>query len=283
MEKIPLPTKVEFLPGENKNTSIVIIEPCYPGYGTTIGNALRRILLSSLPGAAVKSFKIKGALHEFSSINNIKEDLVEISLNLKLLRLKVFSEEPVKLELKVKGEKKVSAGDIKPNSDVEIANPELHIATLTDKEAELDMEIIVSKGRGYITTESREKEELEVGMIAIDSLYSPIQKIGYKIENVRVGQMTNWDKLILTIETDGTITTQEALNQASNLMLEHFVFIEANTQTGKKVAPAKEKALKTEKEEPIIAETAVTKDEVTEKVEDKKEPKKRGRPRKKKE
>lgn len=233
MEKIPLPSKIEFQKGSDENEAIVSIQPCYPGYGTTLGNALRRVLLSSLPGAAVTAFKVKGVQHEFSTIPHVKEDFVEISLNLKQLRLKVFSEEPLRLSLKEKGEKEVKAKNIKVTSDVEIINPELHLATLTDKNADLDMEIVVSRGKGYVPTEARE-EELEIGMIAIDSIFSPIRNVGFKIENVRVGKMTNFENLTLTIETDGTITPQEALNQATKILIEQFNFIEKKAGKEKK-------------------------------------------------
>jgi len=253
MENIPLPSKIEIQPGKNANQAAVSIQPCHPGYGTTLGNALRRVLLSSLPGAAVTAFKIKGASHEFSALSNVLEDLVEVALNLKQLRLKVFSAEPVRLELKVKGEKKVTAKDIKPNSDVEIANPDLLIATLTSKDAELEMEIIVSQGRGYIPTENREKENLETDMIMVDAIFTPIKNVGFQIENVRVGQMTNYENLILNIETDGTISPQEALSQATQTLIDHFNFIADQTKPTAKVKAKKEKkekaAAKEEKKE----------------------------------
>ncbi len=240
MEKIPLPQKIEIKSLDKENESIVSIQPCYPGYGTTLGNALRRVLLSSLPGAAVTSFKIKGVNHEFSAIPNVLEDVVEISLNLKQLRLKIFSDEPVRLKLKASGEKKVTAKDIEKNSDVEIINQDMLIATLTGKTAEFEMELIVNQGRGYIPTEVREKESLETGMIAIDSIYTPIKNVGFKIENVRIGQMTNYENLLLTIETDGTISPKDALAKANELLLEHFNFIaENNAQTEAKKKPAK--------------------------------------------
>lgn len=251
MENIPLASNITFEKGKNENESIVSIWPFFPGYGTTLGNALRRVLLSSLPGAAVTSFKVKGAQHEFSSVPHVKEDLVEISLNLKRLRLKLHSEEPQKLSLNVKGVKKVKASDIKTPSQVEIVNPDLHLATLTDKEAELDMEMTVSKGRGYLPTESREKEEIEVGQINIDAIFSPIVNVGFKLENVRVGQMTNYDKLILNIETDSTITPQEALNQAAEILIEQFGFIASETKKESKVKKETKKsttAKKTKKE-----------------------------------
>lgn len=222
MDTIPLPSKITIQEGKNKNNSIFIIEPCYPGYGTTLGNALRRNLLSSLPGAAVVSYKIKSAQHEFSSIENVKEDLVDISLNLKQLRLKVFTDEPVRLELKAKGEKKITAHDIVPNSNVDIINKNLLLLTLTDKNAQIDMEIVVSRGRGYVPSEAREQGNLEIGMITIDSNFTPIVRVGFSVENVRVGQMTNWDKLVLDIETDGTVSPNEAMHIALKDLIDHF-------------------------------------------------------------
>lgn len=220
-KSIPLPQKIDFQEID-KNKAAIIIEPCYPGYGVTLGNSLRRVLLSSLEGAAVTAFKMKSVQHEFSTIPYIKEDLVEIILNLKKLRLKLFSDEPLKLELNAKGEKKVTAADITPNSQIEIINKNLLIATLTDKKAVLEMEIYVNKGRGYVIVESREKEKLEIGMIAIDSLYSPILNVGFEIENVRVGQKTDFEKIILTLETDGSLTPKEAFMQAATILVEQF-------------------------------------------------------------
>lgn len=225
MENIPLPSKIEIADGSSKHEGIISIYPCQPGFGTTLGNALRRVLISSLPGAAVIAFKIKGVSHEFSTIEHVKEDVVEIILNLKQLRLKVFSDEPVRIELKAKGDKKVTAKDIKASSDVEIVNPELVIATLTDKNAELEMELIVGQGRGYVPTEVREKESIEVDMIMVDSIFTPVRNVGLAVEHVRVGQMTNFEKLVLTIETDGTISPAEALIASNQILLDHFNFI----------------------------------------------------------
>ena len=225
MEDILLPSKIEIVPGERENESILTMEPFFHGYGHTVGNALRRVLLSSLPGAAVTAVKIKGASHEFQAIPNVKEDVLEIILNLKQLRLKVYSDEPVKLTLHAKGEKKVTGKDIEANSDVEIANPNLHIATLTSKTGELEMEITVAKGRGYVATEERGKERGELGTIAVDALYSPIRSVGYKVDDVRVGQVTNYDKLTLTIETDGTVDADEAIRQSAKILIDHFALL----------------------------------------------------------
>lgn len=221
MEAIPLPNQVQLI-SEDGNRYVFVMEPLYPGYGQTIGNALRRVLLSSMPGAAVTAVKIKWADHEFSTLPNIKEDVVQIILNLKQLRLKVHTDEPVRLSLKVKGEKMVTAADIKKTDLVEVVNEDLHIATLDNKNAELDMEIIVQQGRGYVPVEMRENEKHEIGMIAVDAIYTPIKNVNFEISNVRVGQITNFDKLTITMETDGTISGNEALNIAAHILVDHF-------------------------------------------------------------
>lgn len=225
MEDILLPSKIEIVPGERENESTLTMEPFFHGYGHTVGNALRRVLLSSLQGAAVTAVKIKGGSHEFQALPNVKEDVLEIILNLKQLRLKVYSDEPVKLTLHAKGEKKVTGKDIAPNSDVEVANPGLHIATLTDASADLEMEITVAKGRGYVPTEERGKDRGELGTIAVDALYSPIRSVGYRVEDVRVGQITNYDKLTLTIETDGTVDAAEAIRSSAKILIGHFALL----------------------------------------------------------
>lgn len=221
---ISLPNKIYFA-AEEKFKSVVVIEPLYPGYGVTIGNALRRVLLSSLPGAAVTAVKIRSVDHEFSTVPNVTEDVVDIILNLKQLRLKLDSQEPVRLELKAKGQKEVRAKDIKPDSRVEIVNPELLIATLDNKQAELMMEIVVENGRGYVPVEMRESEKLEIGMIAVDAIFTPMRNVNFEVENVRVGQITNYDKLTITMETDGSITGGEALDLASQILVDHFALL----------------------------------------------------------
>ncbi|MFA6254568.1 MAG: DNA-directed RNA polymerase subunit alpha [Patescibacteria group bacterium] len=282
MENIPLPSKIEARPGQKQNEEIISIQPCHPGYGTTLGNALRRVMLSSLPGAAVTAFKIKGVSHEFSTVPYVKEDLVEISLNLKQLRLKVYSEEPVRLELKAKGEKVVTAKDIKTNSDVEVINSDLVIATLTNKEAELEIEIVATQGRGYIPTETREKEDLETNMIMIDSIFTPVKNVGFNLESIRVGQMTNYENLILTIETDGSISPQEALNQATQILINHFQFIadqvvpevKAKKTTKEKKAKEKEEKASESDTEAVASEPEAKVGRKRTKKADKKEDKK---------
>ncbi len=216
-----LPSKITFMRGDRPHEGMLVVEPCAQGYGTTLGNALRRVLLSSLPGAAVTAVKIKGADHEFATMPNIKEDALEIILNLKLLRLKLFSEEPVKLTLSVKGEKQVTAADFKKDALVEIVNPELPIATITASSGSFEIDVWVSPGRGYKSIDERGKEKLELGMIAIDALYNPVINVSYKVEATRVGEKTDFDKLVLRVETDGTIDPLEAVNQAVQIVTDH--------------------------------------------------------------
>lgn len=228
MENILLPSTIRFEAGSRPNEGILVVEPCFHGYGTTLGNAMRRVLLSSLPGAAVTAVKIKGVTHEFQAIDGIKEDVLEIILNLKGLRLKCHSDVPVKLSLKSKGEGVVTAKDIEKNADVEIVNADLKIATLTDPKASFDVEITVARGRGYNPTEDRNKEGADLGTIAIDALFSPVRTVGYKVENTRVGEITNYDKLTMTIETDGTITPEEAVRSSSKLLIDYFSILLQN-------------------------------------------------------
>ncbi len=222
MEPIPLPTKLEYTPGSKPNETILSIEPLYPGYGLTIGIALRRILLSSLSGGAIVAVKIKGVDHEFSTLPYVKEDVVDIILNLKKLRFKVHTDEQVKITLRAKGEKTVTARDIEASNEVEISSPDLPICTLTNKNAQVEMDFYIRLGRGYLPTESREKEKLEIGTIAIDALFMPIRNVSLNFQNVRVGQMTNYNRALLGIETDGSITAQDAVHEACKILTDHF-------------------------------------------------------------
>ena len=207
---------------EKENEGVFEIEGLYTGYGLTLGNALRRVLLSSLPGAAITQIKIKGVDHEFSTIDGVMEDVVEITLNLKRVRFRFFADEPQTLILKVKGEKKVKAGDIKSNAQVEVANPDLHIATLTNKNAELEMEITVEKGLGYVPVEARKIEKLPIKTIALDAIFTPVSKVNFIVENMRVGERTDYNRLKLTVETDGTISPSKAVHKAANILKDHF-------------------------------------------------------------
>jgi DNA-directed RNA polymerase subunit alpha len=222
MEKIALPQKMTVLPGNQPNEELIVVEPFFPGYGTTVGNALRRVLLASLPGAAVVGVKIAGADHEFMGLPGIQEDVLALVLNLKKLRLKIFSDEICKLTLDVSGQKVVTAADITPNSQVEIVNPDLVLANLTTKEANLSMEIFVSNGRGYEMVENRLKTKKEIGYIEIDSMYTPVMAAGLTVENVRVGNMVNWDKLILRVLTDGTTSPRQAFADANDILINQF-------------------------------------------------------------
>lgn len=226
MENILLPSKMYFTPGERDHESILTVEPLHHGYGTTVGNTLRRVLLSSLPGAAVVGMKIKGVQHEFSAVTGVKEDVLEIMLNLKQLRMKVHTEEPVTLKLTASKEGVVTAAQIAPNSDVEIMNGDLVLCTLTDA-ISFEMDIVVSRGRGYMPTEEREEASTEIGMIGVDAMFSPVRQVGLRIENTRVGEITNYDKLIMNILTDGTVTPQEAVEHATKILLNHFTWIQS--------------------------------------------------------
>jgi len=226
METIFLPSKMHFAPGAVANESILTIEPLHHGYGTTVGNSLRRVLLSSLPGAAVTAMKIKGVQHEFSTVPGVKEDVLDIMLNLKKLRMKVHCEEPVVLKLATNAVGIVTAAAIEKNADVEIANPELEIATITDSKTPFDMEITVSRGRGYVPTEERDSAPTEIGVISVDAMFSPVRNVGFRVENTRVGEITNYDKLIMNITTDGTVSPQEAVEQTTKILLNHFTWIQ---------------------------------------------------------
>lgn len=257
MEPLLLPSKITFEAGSKPNEGRVIIEPCYFGYGTTLGNALRRVLLSSLPGAAVTAVKIKGVTHEFSAIEGVKEDVVEILLNLKQLRLRVHTSEEVRMTLSASGEKKVKGKDILPISDVEIVNPKLHIAGLTDPKASLEMEIFASQGRGYVPVEAQDKHRLELGTIAVDSIFTPVVNVGYRVEFVRVGEITNFERLVLTVETDGTITPEAAVRDATQILMDHFALVKENADevavVGAPAAPSEE-AAEEEGEKPVEEE-----------------------------
>ena len=247
MENILLPSKVEFQAGETPNVGLVVITPCYHGYGTTLGNALRRVLLSSLPGAAVEAFKIKGVQHEFGAVEGVKEDVVEIMLNLKQLVVKVYSEEPIKLNLVKKGNGAVTAKDFEKNADVEIINKDLVIAHLTGSKG-FEMEATVGRGRGFKTAEEKDRQNFDLGTIVVDSIYTPVRDVGYSVEYTRVGDITNYEKLILRVETNGTITPREATRQTVQILIDHFNIVMAEAEKpGEEVEAAE--AVGEEKEE----------------------------------
>ena len=204
-----------------KNYGKFVCEPLERGYGITIGNSLRRILLSSLPGSAIKSVKIEGAQHEFTTIPNVVEDVPEIILNLKMVRIKLDQNEEKTLRIDFKGEGEVKAGDIITDGTVEILNPDLHIATVS-KGGNLRMELVADMGRGYNTADKNKVPNQPIGVIAIDSIYSPVKKVNYSVENTRVGQMVDYDKLIIEVWTDGSLKPYEALSLAAKIMTEHL-------------------------------------------------------------
>ena len=216
---------------EDRNYGKFIVEPLERGYGTTLGNSLRRILLSSLPGTSVTSIKIEGILHEFSTIPGVKEDVTEIILNLKKLAVKVTGDEDKKAVIDATGPMEVTAGDIMGDPSIEIFNPDLHIATLEDK-ATLNMEINFSRGRGYVTADQNKTESMPIAVIPVDSIYTPVRKANFEVENTRVGQFTDYDKLTLEVWTDGSVTPEEAVSIGAKIMQEHlklFISLDENT------------------------------------------------------
>ena len=206
---------------EKRNYSKFVCEPLERGYGMTIGNSLRRILLSSLPGAAITSVKIDGVVHEFSTVTGVVEDIPEIIVNLKCVRLKMHDNEDKKISIDFKGPGEVKAGDIITDSSIEILNPELHIATVEDGET-LHMEMTVARGRGYNTADKNKTEDMALGTLPIDSIFTPVKKVNYKVENTRVGQRVDYDKLTIEVWTDGSLKPFEALSLAAKVMTSHL-------------------------------------------------------------
>ena len=258
---ITLPNKPKVIE-EKDNKAVFEISSCYPGYGITLGNAFRRVLLSSLSGAAITGVKVKGVQHEFSTIPNVVEDMVQIILNLKQIRFKLHSQQAFKITLKAKGEKEIKAKDIKTSSELEIINKDAHIATLTDKRAELDMEIEVEPGLGYSPTEERKKGKIEIGKIAVDAIFSPVLKVTYSIENMRVGERTDYDRIRFNIETDGTVSPREAFLKAAQILVDHYsIFIQLEDKKRIKktasIAKKKIKAIKTKLVKDDISKTKI--------------------------
>lgn len=235
MQSITLPKKSKFIE-TGENSGKFIIDDCYPGYGTTLGNSLRRVLLSSLDGAAATAIKIKGVSHEFSTIEGVLEDVVQIILNTKKLRFKSFSDDPIRLNLKFNGKGEITGKDIKGTSEVEIINKDQIIATSTNPKTELEMEIEVAKGIGYIPVELQEKRD-EIGWISIDAIYTPVKRVNYNVENMRVGKRTDYERIVLEILTDGTVTPTDAFNKAVMILVEQFSVlsegVDATTQSQK--------------------------------------------------
>ena len=205
---------------EDERTGVYVIEPLSPGYGVTLGNSLRRVLFSSLAGSAVSSVQIDGVTHEFTTIPGMHEDVVELILNIKTLRVKLHTDESVILHLEAKGPGEVYAKDFQANASVTIADPDHYLASL-DKQGKLSLDVVIERGRGYIPSELKRHEQRALGTISVDSVFTPVKKVHYEVENTRVGGMTNFDKLTIDITTDGTVHPREALRQAAQILLEH--------------------------------------------------------------
>lgn len=256
MENIPLPDSVTVVSEEGSEATFEI-SPYFPGYGPTVGNAIRRVLLSSLQGAAVTAVRCEGVEHEFSTLPGVAEDFVTILLNMKRLRVKLHGDGPVELELKASGVKTVTAGDIEKVSNVDVANPDHVIAHLTDAHATLHLTLTVERGRGYVPVETRDTENRPIGTIAVDAIYTPVERVSYRVENVRVGQITEFHKLIMTIRTDGTILPREALTQAASILKDHFGALATDVSerlTYRRATPAAEERVAT----PSVAVVAMT-------------------------
>ncbi|MBI1857424.1 DNA-directed RNA polymerase subunit alpha [Candidatus Saccharibacteria bacterium] len=222
------------------SSATFVIEPLHTGYGMTLGNSLRRVLLSSIAGAAITAFKVEGASHEFTTLPGVKEDIVDIMLNLKSVRFRIFSDEPQTLRIVKNGKGKVTAKDIQKNADVEVVNPEHLIATIDDDKSNLTMDLVVETGRGYRTIEEGSSRK-NTDMIALDAIFSPVLRVRYKIENTRVGQMTDLDKLLITIDTDGSISPSDAFEEASAILVNQYTALAGQTRIEVSSPHAKEK------------------------------------------
>lgn len=233
MTNFPLPKSFTEVSYDKKaHRAVFAIEPLYPGYGMTIGNALRRVLLSSLPGAAITHVKIDGVTHEFTTLPHVKEDMVDVLLNIKQIRFRLHSDEPVVVKLTANGAKTVTAADIEANAQVDVINIKQEICTITDAAGKVEMEFTVAAGRGYVPVENREKEKLDIGTIAVDAIYTPIKNVNFTTEHVRVEQITNFDKLMIDITTDGSMTPADALRQSAQILLDHFTFLLGGASAG---------------------------------------------------
>ncbi len=215
---VVLPSKPRIIK-EEKSLGIYEIDGLYPGYGHTLGNSLRRIILSSLPGAAITSVKIAGVSHEFSTLEGVKEDVITILLNLKKLRIKLLTDEPQTMSIKVKGIKTVTGAEIETPGQLEIINKDQHIATVTDKGVELDIQMTIERGLGYVPKEVIQKDRVDIGSISMDAIFTPIKRVNYEVELMRVGNRTDFNRIRITIETDGTVTPKEALEHSIQTMI----------------------------------------------------------------
>ncbi len=236
---VALPSKPRIV-SEEEFRGIYEIDGLYPGYGHTLGNSLRRIILSSLPGAAITQVKIEGAEHEFATLSGVKEDVITMLLNIKRIRIASHSDEPITISLKKKGTGMVTAGDIDAPSQVEILSPEQPIAEITNKTTELEIEMTVEKGLGYVAREIHQKDKVEIGTIALDAVFTPIRRANYEVENMRVGDRTDYNRLRIMIETDGTLTPKEALEQSIEVMIHQLKSVIGFQETEPEVAETPE-------------------------------------------
>jgi DNA-directed RNA polymerase subunit alpha len=252
---VTLPSKPRVV-HEEENRGTFEIDGLYPGYGHTLGNSLRRIILSSLPGAAITQVKIDGVEHEFSALDGVKEDVIMILLNLRRIRLALHSDEPVTISLKKSGVGVITAGDISAPSQVEILNPEQVIAEITSKGTKFEMEMKIEKGLGYVPREVHQKEKMEIGAIAMDAVFTPIRRANYEVENMRVGDRTDYNRLRITLETDGTYSAREALEKSIEIMVHQLKaiigFQEEHTHTNTPATPAATEAKKEEPNQEIL-------------------------------
>lgn len=248
-----------------ENTGRFVIKGCYPGFGTTLGNSLRRVLLSSLPGNAAVSVKIKGITHEFATIEGVMEDAVQIILNLKKTRFKLHGVEEATIFLSVKGEKEVTAADFKTTSEIEVVNKDQEIATTTSPSAELELEVKVQRGLGYVPVEQQDREEKEIGSIAIDAVYTPIRRVNFVVDNMRVGKRTDFDKITLEIVTDGSIDSEDAYKQAAEILLEQVTSIaQMGVEEVEEVEVEEVEEEVTDKKEKVVLEAKPEETPVTE-------------------
>lgn len=232
MIPLPQPTKIV---EQKQNRGVFVIEGLYPGYGVTIGNSLRRVLLSSLEGAAITHAKIKGVSHEFSTLPGVLEDVVSILLNLKQMRFRMYGDDPQKAILKVKGEKEVKGSDFKLPEPLELITKDIVLAHITDKSTELEIEIQVERGIGYVPAGTRKSEKQEIGTIALDAIFTPVTRVSSKVENMRVGDQTDFNRVTLEVQTDGTISPETAFWQATDLLLKQFEVVKSGVKEAAEV------------------------------------------------
>ncbi len=219
------------------SSATFVVEPLHTGYGMTLGNSLRRVLLSSIEGAAIVAFRVEGATHEFTTIKGVKEDVVDIMINLKNVRVRAHNDRPVELRLEKKGAGAVTAADIKLSDDIEVINPDAVICTIDDPKASVVIDLVIETGRGYRTIEDSGKSRMHSDMIALDAIFSPVLRVRYKVENTRVGQSTDLDKLLLTIDTDGSMSPREAFEEAAAILINQYTALAGSTRVESAPAP----------------------------------------------